>query len=128
MSRCLRDTVRRAAFVWAAGVLLAAQAWAVEPGASRGRAQSSTSFTAGSVVKDVRGALVWSMSIVCTTGPCTLVLYDSATANTSAAVIYEAKAATGEDTHVIFTTPLVTVNGLYAALQQGTGYGFVSYE
>ena len=125
---------------WLSGVLagvvslvLAAPAFADPPGSVRGvgLSTSNTTTTEGpEVVQSVRGVYVWSLSLLCTTAPCEVAIYDSTSSTSgSGTVKWEGRVASNNGTYVQdFKAPLSLVNGLRVEVSGTGGNAFVSYE
>lgn len=128
--------IRRIVGVVLAGVVslvLAAPAFADPPGSVRrvGLATSNTTSTEGrEVVQSVRGVYVHSISLLCTTAPCEVAIYDS-TSTTIAAGIWkwEGRVASNNGTYTQdFSAPLALSSGLTVEVSGTGGIAFVAYE
>ena len=109
-----------------------ANVWADRPGLPMERGESSQAevFPAanGVVVKSVRGGYVWAISMVCTTAPCVMALYDSDTVGVGGRAIWEIAAGSNNESNVqSFPIPLVTTTGIRVN-GTGTFVGFVEWE
>lgn len=128
--------MRRLVSAVVAGVVslgLAAPVFADPPGSVRGVgvSTSNTTTTEGpEVVQSVRGVYVWGVSLLCTTAPCEVALYDSASATSGAGTAkWEGRVASNNGTyHIAFSAPIATLTGLRVEVTGTGGNAFVSYE
>ena len=112
---------------------LMAPAFADPPGSVRGvgLSTSNTTTTEGpEVVQSVRGVYIWSASLLCTTAPCEVALYDSASATSGDGTAkWEGRVASNNGTyHIAFGAPIATLTGLRVEVSGVGGNAFVSYE
>lgn len=128
--------MRRAVRVLWVGVVslwLAAPAFADPPGSVRGvgLSTSNTTTTDGpEVVQSARGAYVWSIALLCTTAPCEVAIYDSAsTTSGDGTVKWEGRVASNNGTYTQdFKAPLALTNGMRVEVTGTGGSAFVSFE
>lgn len=130
--------MRRLIKVIAAGVVscvLAAPAFADPPGSVRGvgLSTSNTTSTEGNgreVVQSVRGVYLWSLSLLCTTAPCEVAVYDSTSTTDGAGTLkWEGRVASNNGTYTQdFKAPLALLTGLTVVVNGAGGSAFVSYE
>ena len=120
-----------------AGVIslgLAAPAFADPPGSVRGVgvSTSNTTTTEGpEVVQSVRGVYVHGISLLCTTAPCEVALYDSTSTTSGAGTVkWEGRVSANNGTYTMpfGGAPLATLNGLRVEVTGVGGNAFVSYE
>ena len=112
---------------------LMAPAFADPPGSVRGVGLSTSNTTATEgreVVQSVRGAYVWSLSLLCTTAPCEIAIYDSTSSTSGAGTLkWEGRVASNNGTYVQdFKAPLSLSTGLVVEVSGTGGSAFVSYE
>ena len=114
---------------------LSAPAFADPPGSVRGvgLATSNTTSTEGNgreVVQSTRGVYVWSISLMCTTAPCEVAIYDSTSTTDGAGTLkWEGRVASNNGTYVQdFQAPLSLLTGLTVVVSGAGGSAFVSYE
>lgn len=128
--------VRRLRYLVVAGVVscaLTAPAFADPPGSVRGvglNTSNTTTAEGREVVQSVRGVYVWSISLLCTTAPCEVALYDStSTGNGNGTVKWEGRVASNNGTYTQdFKAPLALTTGLTVVVNGTGGNAFVSYE
>ena len=127
--------LREAVYVGLASVLLAGPAWAVRPGVVLDAAETAnvTTTQGRTSVKSVRGAYVFSISLLCTTAPCEVALYDSvadgATNDNVGTLKWEGRVSTNNGTYIQdFARPIVTTAGLEVQVSGTGGSAFVSYQ
>src|SRR3990167_5836974 len=128
MRRFVSGVLAGAVSLW-----LPAPAFADPPGGVRRVAliTSNTTTTEGQeVVQSVRGVYVWSLSLLCTTAPCEVAIYDSTSSTSgSGTVKWEGRVASNNGTYVQdFKAPLSLVNGLRVEVSGTGGNAFVSFE
>src|SRR3990167_8629492 len=97
--------------------VLAAPAFADPPGSVRGVGleMSETLTTDGpELVQSARGTYVWSIALLCTTAPCEVALYDSASSTQAAGTLkWEGRVASNNGTYTQdFQAPLAFLMGL----------------
>lgn len=109
-----------------AGFMLATTAFAVAPGSENHRKRSSGPISTNSVVDSTGGVHLGTVTLVCNSAPCEVVVYDSASVNSGATVVHEGKVATTNETYTE-NVDLITDKGLYVEVT-GTGYAFVTFE
>ena len=128
--------MRRMTQVILAGVVsfaLAAPAFADPPGSVRrvGLSTSNTTAIEGrEVVQSTRGVYVHSISLLCTTAPCEVAMFDSTSATSGAGTVkWEGRVASNNGTYTQdFPAPLATLTGLTVEVSGVGGNAFVSYE
>ena len=128
MRRFVSGVLAGAVSLW-----LSAPAFADPPGSVRGigLSTSNTTTTEGpEVVQSVRGVYVWGVSLLCTTAPCEVALYDSASATSGAGTVkWEGRVASNNGTyHIAFGAPIATLTGLRVEVSGTGGNAFVAYE
>ena len=116
-------------------LVLPATAYAVRPGDSAGRAETAnvTTATGRSVVKSVRGGYVHALSLLCTTAPCEVAVYDSVAdgvSNTGVGTLkWEGRVSANNGTYTQdFPVPLVLTNGITVEVAGTGGSSFIAYE
>ena len=125
-----------AVIVACAGVGLGpAPAWAIRPGTSTqvGETANTTTSEGREVIKSVRGGYVHAISLLCTTAPCEVAIYDSTAngvANTGVGTLkWEGRVASNNGTYTQdFPVPLVTENGIAVEVAGVGGSSFVEFE
>jgi len=128
MRRFVSGVLAGAVSLW-----LSAPAFADPPGSVRGigLSTSNTTTTEGpEVVQSVRGVYVWGVSLLCTTAPCEVALYDSASATSGEGTVkWEGRVASSNGTyHIAFGAPIATLTGLRVEVSGTGGNAFVAYE
>ena len=124
------------AVVVLAGVVsfaLTAPAFADPPGSVRGvglSTSNTTSTESREVVQSVRGVYVHSISLLCTTAPCEVAIYDSTSTTDGAGTVkWEGRVSANNGTYVQdFKAPLSLSTGLTVVVTGTGGSAFVSYE
>lgn len=116
-----------------ASVALAASAFADPPGRVRGVGLevSNTTTTEGpEVVQSTRGVYVHAISLLCTTAPCEVALYDSTSTESGIGTVkWEGRVPDNNGAYAqSFTAPLALTNGLRVEVAGTGGSAFVSYE
>jgi len=112
---------------------LTSSAFADPPGSVRGvglQTSNTTVTESREVVQSVRGVYVWSISLMCTTAPCEVAIYDSAsTTDGNGTVKWEGRVASNNGTYIQdFHAPLALTTGLTVVVSGTGGNAFVSYE
>jgi len=120
------------AFLLLASLTGAGRAEAVRPGDSVGRAETDNVLTTDgrTVVKSVRGGYVHSISLLCTTAPCEVAIFDSASSVSGAGTLkWEGRvSANNGDYSLDFATPIVTENGIAVEVTGTGGSAFIGFE
>ena len=114
-------------------LVLTAPAFADPPGSVRGigLSTSNTTTTEGrEVVQSTRGVYVHSISLLCTTAPCEVAIFDSTSTTSGAGIVkWEGRVASNNGTYTQdFPAPLATLTGLTVEVSGTGGNAFVSYE
>ena len=112
---------------------LMAPAFADPPGSVRGVGleTSETATTDGpELVQSARGTYVWSIALLCTTAPCEVALYDSASSTQAAGTLkWEGRVASNNGTYTQdFPAPLAFSTGLRVEVSGVGGKAFVARE
>ena len=114
---------------------LPATAYAVRPGDSAQQAETENITTAEGrvVVKSVRGGYIHALSLLCTTAPCEVAVYDSVASgvsNTGVGTLkWEGRVSANNGTYTQdFPVPLVLTNGITVEVAGTGGAAFVAYE
>ena len=119
--------------VGAVSLALIVPTFADPPGSVRG-VGLSTSQTATAdgpeLVQSTRGVYVHDVSLICSTAPCELALYDSASAASGAGTLkWEGRVAVNNGSYEhSFSAPLATLTGLRVEVSGAGGNAFTSYE
>lgn len=121
--------------ILAGGVSLAltSSAFADPPGSVRRVALNTSNTTAvesREVVQSVRGVYVHAISLLCTTAPCEVAIYDStSTTDGDGTVKWEGRVASNNGTYTQdFPAPLATQTGLTVVVTGTGGNAFVAFE
>ena len=129
----MRRIVSRSLWVGVVSLVLAAPAFADPPGSVRGvgvSTSNTTTLEGPEVVQSTRGVYVWGVSLLCTTAPCEVALYDSASATSGDGTVkWEGRASANNGTyHIAFGAPIATLTGLRVEVSGAGGNAFVSFE
>lgn len=120
------------ALTLAGSFLLPAGVWASRPGDSVGRAEVDNVVRddGRTLVKSVRGGYIHSVSLICTTAPCEVAVYDSTSSVSGAGTLkWEGRiSANNGSFSESFFTPLVTENGIAVEVTGTGGSAFIGFE
>lgn len=114
-------------------LVLTAPAFADPPGSVRGvglSTSSTTTIEGPEVVQSTRGVHIWAVSVLCTTAPCEVALYDSNSATSGDGTVkWEGRVPSSNGSYQLaFSAPISTLTGLRVEVSGAGGNAFVSYE